>query len=166
MEDFRARISKSIDAYARKQIVKSKPKLNHPEKAVQVACERWFRENGFDMTIIDSGYQLISHKKVSESGFADSCGNHGLLAVFVEFKAPGRLSTLSEVQFNFLTRKIESGCFAVVVDSVRALATLWHDFSIEEDWEKRRDLLRESLPNRSKFFDRNRRSTEPLFNCE
>lgn len=166
MEDFRARISKSIDAYSRKQIVKSKPKRNSPEKTVEIECMKWFKANDFDMTVVDSGFQTLNQRKVGESGFTDSCGNHGLLSAWVEFKAPGKLSTLSEMQFNFITRKIDAGCFAVAVDSVRELARLWHDFSIEEDWGKRRDLLLESLPNRSKFFDRNRRSTEPLFNCD
>ena len=161
MEDYRNRIKKSIERYAKKELPKQKAKRSHPELLVQNACQEWFDTNGFDMTIIDSGYEYLNQSKVSEIGYSDSSGNVGALAVYVEFKAKGSLRNLSENQYRFLYRKIMQGCFAVCVDSSELLDSLWRRWKAAG--LKKKDLLLEVLPCKDKYHEVIDANDSPLF---
>lgn len=145
--------------YLDKQIKQSKPKRKNkkPEKDVQYAVEQWLEKNGFDYDIVESksvyheasGRYLHSQTTV---GFSDIVGNdsHGI-ACFIELKAPGRRSTLRERQRDFLTKKIKSNCFAVVVDSPKLLADYydeWIEIRRKKSKEGARQFLLSLLPKK------------------
>ncbi len=64
---------------------------------------------------------------ITRNGFADLVGNFDNgQAFFIEVKAPGKRSTLRAEQRDFLIEKINTGCFAIVCDSVQYLdAVIW-----------------------------------------
>lgn len=107
-----------------------------PENLVEIDCMNWFRNNGFDMSIIDSkakfspraGMYLKRLRGTNET-IVDCVGNYGSLACYVEFKACGRFNTASYEQLEFLRRKIRSGCFACVTDSVERLVEYFNKFN-------------------------------------
>lgn len=98
-------------------------------------CWKWLEANGFSMSIVESRavYNAEAGRFVdgqAEAGFPDSvgCCPDGTGA-FVEFKAPGKRSTVRPGQYEFLKAKLELGCFAVVADSVESLANQWREYS-------------------------------------
>jgi len=110
--------------------VKKRGKNKKPEKDVERSCMAWMRENGFSMNVVEAKavYSHSAGRYVSgqtDAGFSDSAGvcSDGIGA-FVEFKSKGRLSTLSEIQREFLKEKIFKGAFGVAVDSAEYLAEL------------------------------------------
>lgn len=139
---YKDRVRKAVEKFTIKHSRKSssiKRKNLKPEKEVQIACVTWMRSLGWDVSIIESKatYDHKSGRYISQSvkaGYSDCSGNtnHGL-SIYIEFKAPGRLSTLRFNQREFLLKKIESGCFAVCVDGTSLLKTLWKEFNLAED---------------------------------
>lgn len=97
-------------------------------------CWKWFKAEGFSMSIVESRavYCFESGRYLSgqaESGFCDAVGcTPDGLGAFVEFKAPGQRSNLKEHQRQFLLEKINKGAFAVCVDSVECLENIWGQF--------------------------------------
>jgi hypothetical protein len=72
-----------------------------------------------------------------KAGYADVSGNtYDGLSIYIELKAPGKRSTLRDNQRDFLVKKIKSGCFAGVVDSVSCLETLWNNYNDALDKKK------------------------------
>ncbi len=124
--DYKHRVKAAIEKYHLRQEKpqqSTKRKNDKPEVEVQKLCLEWMRSCGFDVNVIESkavfnpslGRYLNSQ---ASPGMSDCIGNDkDGIAVYVEFKAPGRRSTLRENQLDFLKRKINLKCFSVVVSS-------------------------------------------------
>jgi len=136
----------------KKTTVKKSSKNRKPEKEVEKACMNWFRDQGFSMNVIEaSGGRNMYGAITVKSGFVDSAGCTPLgIGSFVEFKAPGRLSTLRDNQREFLLEKINKGCFACVVDSAGSLSRLYQEWYMIyiEDKNQSIELLLNSLPKK------------------
>lgn len=137
-------------------------KNEKPEKEVEKKVLDWCRSfAGWSMDVVEAkavfseGAQMYLHSQ-AKSGFSDLVGCTGMgLFVAIELKAPGRLSTLREKQREYLIDKINKGCFAVVVDSVELLITLWKTFVSLPSVEERKKFLLESLPKPPKSKSNN-----------
>jgi hypothetical protein len=166
--DHKDRIKKAVEAFTEKHRPKAGPSRHNasPEKDLEKIILEWMRKNGFHVNVVESKatFSHTQQRFISnsvKSGFADIVGNHNSgIAVFVELKAPGRRSTLRENQREFLLSKIETGCFAVCVDSVEMLCAQWDEFLTH----KRRnqhllavDFLKVALPAKKAIKD-----NEPL----
>lgn len=98
-----------------------------PEKLVEKDCLDWAKKNGVHFHVVESKavFSQAAGRYMTgqtESGFPDIVGNNSEGQVlWIELKAVDRRSTLSPVQYLFLTEKINQGCFAVVVDSADRL---------------------------------------------
>jgi hypothetical protein len=110
-------------------------KNERPEmELTQKPCKSWFRKNGWAMFIIDAKAEWSDSAQAYvaasvDAGFSDAVGcTPDGTAAFVEFKAPGKRSTLKPHQREFLKDKIQKGCFSVCVDSVESLELAWTDF--------------------------------------
>lgn len=129
----------ALDRYYKKQAKSAERAMKNPRKKnarpewelTKKPCKKWFEQKGWRMHIVESKavFSQDSQRYVTgqlEAGFSDSVGAapNGL-AAFVEFKAPGKRSTLAEHQRDFLIDKIEIGCFGVCVDSVECLEAAW-----------------------------------------
>lgn len=124
-----------------------------PERDVQKECLAWGRSNGFSLHVVEaSRYNASLGQKGDakvEAGFSDLVGNTQQgLACYIELKAKGRRSTLSYSQREFLVKKIEQSCFAVVVDSVQKLQQYWKSFCSLKTPEERKNHLLSSLPQK------------------
>jgi hypothetical protein len=136
MSDFKDRVKNAIYKYIEKQTpkVSVKRKNEKPEKAVEREVLKWCRDRHWDINVVESKstWSESAGRYISQSvsaGFSDLAGNTDLgLSVFIELKAPRRLSTLRPQQREFLLRKIGTGCFAVCVDSSLRLEDLWNGF--------------------------------------
>ena len=134
--NFRDRVRGALEKHHAKQIKTRRTKPNgKPEKAVEKSCLDWLRGNGFSVNVVESKAVFNAQagryiRGQADQGFADcvGCFNNGL-AVFIEFKAPGRLATLRPAQKAFLREKIDCGAFAVVADSVDRLKEAWATFT-------------------------------------
>ena len=108
-----------------------------PEKITEVEVLAMCSQLGFDVSVIESkatyskNLERYTKSKSAPVGISDIVGNDDRgMAVYVELKAKGKLSTLRPAQKIFLLRKIQSGCFAVVVDSADLL------FDLYSQWRK------------------------------
>ena len=134
--NFRDRVRGALEKHHAKQIKTRRTKPNgKPEKAVEKSCLDWLRGNGFSVNVVESKAVFNAQagryiRGQADQGFADcvGCFNNGL-AVFIEFKAPGRLATLRPAQKAFLREKIDCGAFAVVADGVDRLKEAWTTFT-------------------------------------
>lgn len=152
-------VSESLISNNLKQLRQKKSKRNKkPERIVQNKVVAWLSAHCFDCDVIESKshinpYTGRFHSQSAKTGFTDIAGNDGLgRAVFIELKAPKRRSTLRPAQRMFLTRKITSFCFAVVVDSEELLSEYYGEWSRLSaiDRCKARDYLFSVLPNEKK----------------
>lgn len=153
--DHKKRVSGAMNRYLEKESKKlePRPKRNNqkPEKAVVESCMFWLKQKGFDVHVVES--KAVFNPKAGRylssqlvPGFSDICGNDSNgRAVFIECKAPGRRSTLREVQFKFLSNKIHSSAFAVVVDSHELLETYYSKW-ISLSGSEAREYLASVLP--------------------
>lgn len=170
MSDYQDRIRKSIEAFNEKNDPARKKRSNSkPEKKVEADCLKWLRDSGFSIDVFESKatYNPNSGRYISQSmksGITDSIGcdpfGH---ACFIEFKAPGRLSTLRENQRDFLVEKINHGAFGCVVDSVEKLVWIykrWKMIVKSEGVENGKGFLLKTLPS-----ERSRPKTEGLHPC-
>ncbi len=91
----------------------------------------------------------------------------GGISVAVEFKAPGALSSFNSekryLQRKFIVDRINSNCFACVVDSVARLEFIWTRWMmLKENPDEARQFLIASLPQTEK----SRLKDEKLFDDE
>ena len=108
-----------------------------PEKAVQNACLAWMRENEWVVEIYESKATQVNgvwRNQAMKAGHADCAGvMPDGIACAVEFKAPGKLSSFNrggnERQKDFIIKRIHSGSFACVVDSVERLLLIYDKWS-------------------------------------
>jgi hypothetical protein len=137
-EDYKERVRKAAEAASAKALKEYAAPTRHngkPEKEVEKSCLVLMRSWGWSVQIIESKatYNPVHGRWISQSakqGTPDCLGvtNTGV-AVAVEFKAPGKLSTLRENQRDFLIERIKQYSFAVVVDSPELLK------EIRKAWE-------------------------------
>jgi len=101
-----------------------------PEKLVEFAVLAYCKDVGWSVDVVDSKASFskaagVYKKNVTAAGFPDIVGNlPSGIAVFIELKAKGKLKTLKSHQRMFLEEKLESNCFAAVVDSAELLHNL------------------------------------------
>jgi hypothetical protein len=148
------RIKKAVENYITKNDPNRPTRKNQkPEKELEREAMKWLRANGFDCTVVESKSTFSKQKNrfISQSaapGTCDIVGNDPTgRAVFIELKAKGRIGTLRENQRNFLERKIRTGCFAVVVDSVESLQQFYNVWT-SYDPSLRAHYLESLLPER------------------
>jgi len=131
MNERKKEIEAALNSYFKKQLPrKTRRKNSSPEKEVQNECLKWLKQNGFSVDIIEvSTYDARLKRNITKkmkSGICDCIGNNSEgYAVFIEFKAKGRLSTLKEHQKQFLLKKINSNAFACCVDSKERLEEIY-----------------------------------------
>jgi hypothetical protein len=111
---------------------RSRNKNQTPEKDVQKRVTEWAKLNHFYLHVVESKavYSQASASYLRgqvEPGFPDLVGNDSSgCVVYVELKALGKRSNLSELQYEFLRNKINQGCFAVCVDSPELLSEFYY----------------------------------------
>lgn len=174
-DDFKSRVRRALEAHHERQLPKASGpsrKNAKPEKEVERACLEWMRRRGWDVNIFEakSTFDPQRGRYVAQSmkaGTADCMGNMpDGVAVVVEFKAPGKLGTFAHPkngrQQEFLRRKIESGAFACVTDSVERLEHVfngWFAFRSIDCLDISKQYLFSKLPRRTlaqeeaKLFD-------------
>ncbi len=146
---------KAIENYYKRQEIDITPtrKNKKPEKQVEQDVLIWAKSKGMSLDIIEAKAKFNTATgmytgRAASAGLSDLIGNtqHGL-AVFIELKAPGRRvgSALHARQRAFLTEKIMTNCFAVVVDSVEFLEQIWLQFCTLPSEQKLKFLL-DQLP--------------------
>lgn len=166
-DDYKKRVELAMLNFAKrdlKEIDKLQGKRGRPhkkpEKLVEKSCMEWMRAQGWVVSIYESKATYdprrgLYRNQSMKAGHADCVGLlPGGLSVVVEFKAKGRLSTFSDEnnfkQQEFLKERIKMGAFAVVVDSVERLSTLfstWSDLRMDSDY-RAMDYLYQSLPQK------------------
>ncbi len=134
-----------------------KKRNKKPEKIFVAYLLAKMRMLGYDVDEVESKavYSLRARRYIRgqlPKGFSDIVGNNVRgLATFIEAKAEGRKSTLRAEQRNFLTRKIKSGCIAMVVDSIDDFLRQHKQF--EDTYylfsqDQRAELLLKELPQK------------------
>ena len=177
-EDAKSRIKKAIEIYSNREREKWEPKTKiksygKPEKKVEKECLVYMRSLGWSVNIFeakatwnpDAGAWTQQGMK---AGTCDCLGNtpNGV-SIAVEFKAPGSLASFNSesryLQKQFIIDKINTYCFAVVVDSAEMLKTYFREWSrlVSFDRDMAKEYLMNSLPQmrektrlkRNKLFD-------------
>jgi len=122
--DYKERVRKAIFEYTEKIKKKQKGPTRrnaHPEKDVERACLALMRSWGWSVEIYEAKATFdprrgVWRQQAMKSGTVDCMGvTQSGIAVAVEFKAPGRLSTLRDNQRDFLIKRINQYAFAAVV---------------------------------------------------
>lgn len=143
--------------FARANQPKSKKKTSRKNKSPEKdLCEKeimpWLKANAFCCTVIEAKSTFSASvgkyiKSQAVPGFPDIVGNDSDgVAVYIELKAPGRISTLRDNQRRFLKKKIYSNCFGIVVDSVDKLQTSYEQWKCIDKKDKKIDYLLSLLP--------------------
>lgn len=136
-DDYKLRINKSILKFSQKFLVGDKPKRRNgkPERdLVQKPVMAYMRSLGWSVEIYEAKAAWDHNSQSYQSNYMKvgtvdclGCTDSGRF-VAVEFKAPGRISTLRDHQRQFLIDKINSGAFGCVTDSVERLRSLYAEF--------------------------------------
>lgn len=114
---------------------KSRARNKHPEKDVETECLVLMRSWGWSVSIFEAKavWNASANAWVQSGMKAGTCDclgsdDHGV-AVAVEFKAPGKLSSFNRPenfrQREFIVDKINANCFACVVDSASHLEVIY-----------------------------------------
>lgn len=170
----RGSTKKSVLNYSQRQLSRivtksNRRKNNSPEKDLEKdEIVPWLIRHKICHNVIDSKAvysQARGHYKrnVIDPGYPDIQGNNDVGdVVYIELKAPKKRSNLSIEQHDFLTKKIHQNCFAVSVDSVEILESMyytWIELRLENKYDAARDYLLQCLPRKRKA----RKDDEPLF---
>jgi hypothetical protein len=132
-----------------------------PERDLEKLIRSALRDMGFSCNKVESKavYSESSgayRRGMTTAGMSDYIGvAPGGYAAFIEVKAPGQRCRLKEHQRVFLVEKINFGAFAVCVDSVELLASLWKRWSFHRDIDTNtsREILLRALPPEPKARD-------------
>lgn len=155
----------ALNRYSQKQLDEGKPKKKRknkkPEKEVEAACLKWMRDNGWSVQVLEakstwSPSQGRWCQQGMKAGTPDCVGStDDGVGAFVEFKAPGRLSSFNSdkryLQRKFIVDKINTNAFACVVDSAKRLETIylkWLEIRTQ-DKNAARNYLLAMLPQKS-----------------
>ena len=134
LEDFLKGRKGSVDAlrkFYEKDARRPTGRTNEkPEREVQKAIFGWAKQNGIDLYVTDAAsHNQRYDASPFEQGHSDLSGDDpNGIAVYIECKAPGKMSTLSFNQYLFLKRKIERGCFAIHTDNPTRAESLYRRF--------------------------------------
>lgn len=110
---------------------------------------------GFDLTVVDSAnvFSNVTRKytrRMTSEVCSDIMGNNGPYACFIELKAKGKLSQFNVKdnfkQKSFIVRKIETGAFACVVDSIERLLVIWSEWKKAKSEQEKIQVLISFLP--------------------
>lgn len=147
-------------------------KSKKPEKLVEAEVMTWLNLNGFSCNIVESK-GVYSHaagrylQGQTDPGMSDIVGNDSIgRACFIELKAKGKRRNVSMAQYTLLSKKIDTFCFAVVVDSASLLSMYYEkycDFIKSGDFNGSRNYLREVLPQSTMVTDMLADLDKPLF---
>lgn len=128
----------ALNKYSQKCLDEGKPReVKHhgkPEKEVEKTCVAWMRSRGWSVNIFEAkaNWNPEAGAWVQQGMKAGTCDCMGStdngVAIAIEFKAPGRLSTFNSekryLQRKFIVDKINANNFACVVDSVDRLENI------------------------------------------
>ncbi len=136
------RITKAIANFEKRNAPK-KPtgrRNGKPEKLVQDQVLAHLRQKGWSVDVVESK-AVYSHRAgrylrgQTRPGMTDlvgvtgPIGPHGLaIPIFIELKAPGRISTVRPAQVEFMAEKSRQGAFCAVVDSIERFTLAWDAF--------------------------------------
>lgn len=177
-DEHKKRISDALNKYSAKQLEVIKPEVRShnekPEKEVEKACLKWMRDRGWSVNIFESKAVWNASagawtQQGLKAGTCDLMGNTDTgLAVAVEFKAPGALSSFNTekryLQKKFIVDKINSNSFAAVIDSVERLEIIFKRWSeLLPDRNAARNYLLSMLPQQR---EKTRLKSEKLFDDE
>src|SRR6185503_12295981 len=140
MNDYKKRIQQATEKFLVKHDpTRTKRKNQSAERDLQKSVISWLNTNGFDVDNIESKAQFVEKagtyiSQAQTPGHPDIMGNdvHGR-AVFIELKAPGRISSLRANQRKFLVRKIKTNCFAIAADSIECIESLYSGWQSAAD---------------------------------
>jgi hypothetical protein len=160
--DYKKSTLDALNKFSQRQLDEAKPKESRkhygkPEKEVETACLELMRSWGWTVQVIESKANWNGRAWVQQgakAGTADCLGNtENGVSVAIEFKAPGRLSSFNTekryLQRKFIVDKINSNCFACVVDSAERLQTIFDRWKSLSDKGLARAYLLSMLPEKN-----------------
>jgi len=159
MSDYKKRVEEAMLKFHKKDLkeiekLSGKKKRNKkPEKEVESSCLEWMRAQGWVVQVIESKATLsngVWRNQAVKAGNADCQGvMPDGVAIYVEFKAPGKLKTFwnerNQRQQDFITERINMFAFSCVVDSVELLSDIYRAWKALPQ-EKKRAYLLSRLP--------------------
>jgi len=161
-KDYRQSTIDAINAFHQKQVKKNRPKSSKqkgkPERDLtEIPCMAYMRSLGWTVEIYEAKSTYDPRRNIwrNQAMKAGTCDCMGTLpngiAVAVEFKAPGRLSSFNSdkryKQRQFIIDRINANTFACVVDSKEKLQHIY------ENWQKLRDNFDDLKPARDYLMD-------------
>lgn len=133
-------------------------KLCDPEKEVESEVLRWAFQNRWSLDVYDSKGTYSKAKGRYSQNTGMKTGTPDLLGVtaegfaaFLELKAPGKEKVCRIEQHSFLTRKIDSNAFALVLSSVSFLEetySAWLKLRNQGKEKEARQFLLSLLPKK------------------
>ena len=136
--------------------VTKKRKNKKPEKLVEAECLLWMRQRKFSVQIIEAKATYdprrgVWRNQAVTAGTFDCVGDlPSGIGCYVEFKAPGKLSTFNKQknhrQIEYAKEKIKSNCFVAVVDSVDRLKEIYEHWETLKGTPSAQAYLLEMLP--------------------
>lgn len=151
--DYKKRVREAVEGFIKKQDLPETTtrKNEKPENIVVNSILLWCKQNGFDVHVFESKakFNVSTGRytgRAASPGTPDIIGNSkNGLACYIEAKAPGcrNGSNLRPQQREFLTRKIQTECFAVCADSAAYVENTWNHFISLPPQERIEYLLKE-----------------------
>lgn len=159
MDDSQARknrVMKSIEKYLTKQEPRPQRKNEKPEAAIEAEIYRELIKMGWSIDYYESSTFGLTNQYMDQKvrpGHSDLGGNtnHGVGA-YVEVKDTGKRNRATDNQIDFLTEKINTGCFAVVADSVSSVLEQYYGWLLAEN---KKEYLIRLLPKKKIESDSN-----------
>lgn len=151
--DYKKRVQSAIENYHKSILPKPKKHNDKPEAKFSLQLKKHIESLGWSIDIIEAkaNYSETSGRYTNgavTAGYSDISGNmpNGR-AVYVEVKAPGKRSNVSPGQHEFLTRKINTNCFAIVCDSIEYFDRVLMSWQMKlADKELAKNYLLSELP--------------------
>lgn len=149
-DDYRKTIERAVTDYIKKQ-TRPRRKNLAPERDVNLELKNEFDNLGWFMQRFESKAKNINGVW-RESGIKSGTPDWGGVteqgyACWVESKAPGRLSTVSVEQGEFLSKVILRGGFGIVCDGPERLKSIYFRW-LDLNGDDRKKYLFDQLPNR------------------
>lgn len=156
-EDYKKRIQSAIEGYHKRNMPKPTGRQNDkPESYVEHRIFDHLNGIGWSIDFYESK-AVYSEESGSyqtskvRPGHSDLAGNTSKgEAVYIEVKAPGKRSTLSDNQREFLIDKIETNCFAICADSIDLVMKNYTDWMLSPN---KKTYLLNALPLPKKKSD-------------
>lgn len=128
------RIKGAIGKYLKRQDPREHRRNNSPEADLIKEALMWLRDMGWNLDVVESKATFSQElqkwiQQTVRAGFSDTVGSDPFgHAAYIEWKAPGKRSTLRQNQYEFLKEKIERKCFAIVADSKRYVVDVYRQW--------------------------------------